>query len=255
MWVRFKYFNTDTAVDTTSPTVTAVSPPNGSTGVAVNASVEIQLSKTINRQTVNTTSLTLTPAVSGSVSLSASGTILTFTPSASLATNQAYTISATGFADVDGNLITPFSGTFTTKTSSAPDTTRGNITMAPASGATSVPTNTVVVFTFSKPFNPVTVGYGGNVSLYDSTDSTYIGGALTFNNAFTSVTFTPSAPLKPDHQYCGYAGYSSSIYDIAGNSFNDLYKQCFTTAAGADTTPPTVISVMPSKQCHRDRTQ
>ena len=240
-------FTTSASVDTTSPTVTAVSPPNGFTGVAVNAQIEIQLSKNIDPTTVNATSLTLTPAVTGSVSLNSSGNVITFVPAANLAASQAYTLNVAGFDDVDGNLVTPFSSTFTTNASSTPDTAHGTITMAPASGATSVPTNAVVVFTFSKAFDPVTVTNGGNIRLYDNTASAYIGGALTFNNAFTSITFTPSSPLEPNHQYCGYAyPFSTYIYDLAGNYYSYLYDQCFTTAAGADTTPPTVISVMPA---------
>jgi len=241
-------FYTGPAVDTTAPTVTAVSPPNGFTGIAVNASIEVQLSKPIDPTTVNPMSLTLTPGVGGAVSLNSAGTAINFSPGANLAVSQTYTLNASGFADLDGNPVAPFSSTFTTGASSTPDTTHGTITMAPASGATSVPTNAVVVFTFSKPFNPVSVSYSGNIRLYDNTLSAYIGGAISFNTPLTSVTFTPSAPLEPNHQYCGFAGYpfSSYIYDLAGNSFNYIYSQCFTTAAGADTTPPTVISVMPA---------
>jgi hypothetical protein len=240
-------FITGPSIDTTSPTVTSVSPPNGFTGIAVNAPIRIQLSKAIDATTVNAISLTLTPAVAGAVTLD-SPTTMTFSPAANLAVSQSYTVNAAGFYDQNGNTVTPFSSTFTTSSSITPDTTHGNITMAPASGAAGVPTNAVVVFTFSKPFNPITVNNGGNIRLYDNTASAYVGGALTLNAALTSVTFTPSVPLVPNHQYCGYGGYpfSTYIYDIAGNYFNYLYSQCFTTAAGADNTPPTVITVMPA---------
>jgi hypothetical protein len=239
------YFYTGTAVDTTSPTVTYVSPPNGFTGVAVNAPVQIQLGKTIDPTSVNATSLSLTPAVAGTVALSSSGTAITFTPSASLAAGQTYTVNASGFADEDGNIVTPFSSSFTTAISANSDTSHGTITMAPTSGANGVPTNTVIVYTFSKPFDPVSIGTR-SVQLYDSTDGFYVSGAFSFNASFTSVTLTPSAALEPNHQYCGYASYNSYVYDIAGNYFNYLYSQCFTTAAGVDTTPPTVISVTPA---------
>ncbi len=246
-------FYTGASVDTTSPTVTAVSPPNGFTGIAVNAPIEILLSETIDPTTVNTTSLTLNPAMAGTVALSSSGSAITFTPAANLTANHSYTVNAAGFADQNGNLVTPFSSSFTTSSSPSSDTAQGTITMAPTAGATGVATNSVVVFTFSKPFDPVTVSNGGNIRLYDGTASAYISGALTFNASFTSVTFTPSAALEPNHQYCGYGGYpyNGYIYDIAGNTFNYVYSQCFTTAAGADTTPPTVITVMPLNNAAR----
>ena len=189
-------FTTGTAIDLTAPVVTQVSPPNNQTGVPVNAPVEILLSKAIDPTTVNNSDITLTPAVAGAVALSANGLTMTFTPAANLATSQAYTVNVAGFADLNGNLVTPFSSSFTASASPTPDTTHGTITMVPTSGSTNVATNASVVFTFNKIYDPATVSYGGNVRLYDSLDSTYIAGTLTLNApAFTTVTFTPSTPL------------------------------------------------------------
>ncbi|HEX4133697.1 MAG TPA: Ig-like domain-containing protein [Bryobacteraceae bacterium] len=241
-------FTTGTAVDLTAPVVTQVSPPNTETGVPVNAPVEILLSKQIDPTTVSSASLTLSPAVAGAVALSANGLTMTFTPGAVLATSQVYTVNVSGFADLNGNLVTPFSSSFTTSASATPDTTHGSITMLPTSGTTNVATNTSVVFTFTKIYDPATVSYGGNVRLYDSTVGTYIAGTITLNAALTTVTFTPSAPLEPNHQYCGYGGYpfTALISDLAGNTFSSFVNDiCFQTANTADTTPPTVISVIP----------
>ncbi|HEY3826888.1 MAG TPA: Ig-like domain-containing protein, partial [Bryobacteraceae bacterium] len=242
-------FTTGAAVDLIPPTVTQVSPPNNQTGIAVNSPVQILLSKQIDPTSVTGSAITLTPAVAGAVALSANGLTMTFTPGAVLATSQAYTVNVSGFADLNGNLAAPFSSSFTTSGSATPDTTHGSITMLPTSGTTNVATNTSVVFTFNKIYDPATVSYGGNVRLYDSTVGTYIAGTVTLNApAFTTVTFTPSAPLEPNHQYCGYGGYpfTALISDLAGNTFSSFVNDiCFTTAAGTDTTPPTVISVIP----------
>jgi hypothetical protein len=121
--------------------------------------------------------------------------------------------------------------------------------MVPASGATGVATNAAVVFSFNKVYNPLTVSDVGNIRLYDSTVSEYIGGAIALNGpAYTTVTFTPSAPLSPSHTYCGYGGYpfSTYIYDLAGNYFSFVDSQCFTTTNTPDSTPPTLVSATPA---------
>ena len=240
-------FTTGTAIDVTAPVVTQVSPPNGQIGVAVNAKVQILLSEPIDPSSVTSSSLQIA-GVPGDVSLSADGVTMTFTPNANLNVSQAYTVNAAGFTDLSGNAVVPFLSTFTTSASATPDTTHGTITQVPATDATGVPTNAVVVFTFSKPYNPTGVSSGGTFRLYDNTSSTYVKGSVSMNAAFTTVTFTPTA-LQPGHQYCGYGGYpfaGAPVFDLAGNSFNYVYSQCFTTSAGVDLTPPTVVLMTPT---------
>jgi YVTN family beta-propeller protein len=238
------YFNTNSGVDVTPPAVIAVAPPDGATNVPVNAPIQILLSKPIDPTLVNSTSLTLSPAVSGTVSLATDYVTMTFTPASNLASNTTYMIHASGFKDLSGNAVTAFSTTsgFRTIDSSVPDTTNGTITQTPAEGT--VGTNTSVVFTLSKRANPISVNTT-SVRLYDNTSNTFITGSVTLDSTFTQITFTPTLALQGNHQYCGYAGVYTNIYDWAGNPFNYIYYYCFMTSAGTDTTPPTVVSVTP----------
>lgn len=239
------YFTTGGTVDTTAPAVVAVAPPDGATGVPVNAPVQILLSKPIDPTSVGNSSLSLSPAVAGTVSLAGDSVTMTFTPSSNLTASQTYSVRASGFKDLNGNVVTAFSTAsgFTTSSSSTPDTSHGSFTQTPSSGATNVPTNASVVFTLSKPANPLTVNTT-SVRLYDNTSNTYVSGSITLNSTFTSITFQPAATLEGNHQYCASAGYYSAVNDWAGNYFSYMYS-CFTAAAGTDTTPPTIVSVTP----------
>ena len=158
----YSTFTTGTGTQTTAPTVVAVTPPNGTAGVAVNAKVQVQVSVPVSAVSVGSNSLTLTAggtAVTGAVS--ASGSAITFTPAAPLAVSTAYTVAAGGFTDLAGNQVTPFSSSFTTGSSAVADTTPPTVSsVVPANAATKVAVGSPVVVTFNEAVNPLTVGTG-----------------------------------------------------------------------------------------------
>ncbi len=102
------------------PTVTAVTPPSGSTLVCPNtAIITATFSKAMNGATINATTFTLTGpggAVAGAVSYVTATNVATFTPTVALAINTSYTATiTTGAADTFGNhLAANFPWTFTT---------------------------------------------------------------------------------------------------------------------------------------------
>ena len=104
----------------TPPTVTAVTPPNGSTLVCPNTAViTATFSKPMNPATITATTFTLTAggaSTSGTVTYVAATMIATFTPAASLTASTAYTATiTTGAQDQFGNsLASNFAWTFTT---------------------------------------------------------------------------------------------------------------------------------------------
>ena len=237
-------FTTGATVDNAGPTITYLSPANGSSAIPVNSPVQVEFSEAVAPTSI-ANSLSLSPAVAGTISQSSDLRTVVFTPTAALATSQLYHINIAGITDLSGNAAITSPSSFTTAGSATPDTTHGTISEVPASGAVNVPTNAAPVFTFSKTINPIYVNTN-DVRLYDNTAGTYVPGTVTINAALNAVTFTPTVPMQGNHQMCAYVGYHAYIYDIAGNSFNYLYNNCFTTAAGVDLTAPTVISMMPS---------
>lgn len=105
----------------TPPTVTSVTPPNGSTLVCPNvAIITATFSKAMNPATITTSTFTLASggaSVSGSVAYDATTNTATFTPpAASLTPNTTFTATiTTGVADTFGNhLAANFTWTFTT---------------------------------------------------------------------------------------------------------------------------------------------
>jgi len=120
----YSYFTTGTAAQTTAPTVVAVTPPNGGTGVPVNPVVQAQISVPVSAVSVGSGAITVAAggtAVAGTVS--ASSALLTFTPASPLSVSTAYTMTVSGFTDLAGNPATPFSSSFTTGSSGTAVTT------------------------------------------------------------------------------------------------------------------------------------
>jgi YD repeat-containing protein len=114
-------FSTAFGPATTAPTVVMVSPPRGTTGVQVNAQVDVVLSAPLSVASVGSSSVTLSAGgtnVLGTVSLSTDRTTLTFVPTSLLAVNTTYTVTVSGVTDQAGNVVALFSSTFMTGTSS-----------------------------------------------------------------------------------------------------------------------------------------
>ena len=271
------YFTTAAGPDTTTPTVLTISPSAAVTcGAApcapVNSTIEIQFSEIMDPTSLTAGAVTLTPtapagpAVAGAFSFSpnfactspsSSGSCnfseLSFRPTANLSPSTTYQVSipSGGLQDTSGN-FDPFTSSFTTGSSATPDTAHGTISgITPSSNATNVPLTTSVVAQLSKPVDPLTVtdntlrSYSQNsFVVYDQTASVNVPGTVSVSTDLQTVTFTQAAPFEPNHQFCMYASYFVSFYDLAGNNFSSTY-QCFTTGAGTDTTVPTVISVTP----------
>jgi hypothetical protein len=241
----YDYFYTGTGPDATAPNVISVSPPAGTTGVAVNAPVYVHVSEQLDPTTVPANAITLSGGVTGSIAFAPGPdyTTLIFTPSASLAVSTAYTINVSGLQDMSGNPMTLFAGSsFTTSGSSTADTTHGTVTITPT--GTNVPVNTNVVFQFSKPVNPVSVN-SQSLRVLDNTNGGHdIPGTRTVSANLMTVTFVAAGQLPSNHQICLYASYNTSVYDLAGNTFNPN-APCFNTSNTPDLTAPTVISVTP----------
>jgi len=107
----------------TPPTVTAVTPPDGSLGACLNSAlITATFSKPMNPATITASTFTLAgptgASVAGSVSLDSTGLVATFTPTNALLATSAYKATiTTGVADTFGNhLAAPKTWTFTTGT-------------------------------------------------------------------------------------------------------------------------------------------
>ncbi|HEX5031434.1 MAG TPA: Ig-like domain-containing protein [Candidatus Eisenbacteria bacterium] len=232
-------FTTPPPPDVTPPTVTAVTPLAGATGVAVATTVTATFSEALASASVSPTTFLVTGVgpVGGTVALN--GTTATFTPSSPLAYSTTYTARiTTGVEDLGGNnLATDFTWTFTT--GAAPDLTPPTVTaVSPLAGATGVPIGTAVSGTFSEALAPASVS---------ATTFTLAAGVVpvlgTVSLAGQVATFTPLVPLLFNTTYTAHL--TTGIEDEAGNNLAVEFVWSFTTGLAPDTTPPTVSSTTP----------
>jgi hypothetical protein len=114
-------FTTGTGADLIGPSVVSVSPASNTSGVPVNAVVQIQFSKRIDPFTVNGSTFYLYPQdtgipMAGSIVVSADGQTATLTPAEPLQTETTYWVIATyGITDLEGQALSYFQSYFGTQ--------------------------------------------------------------------------------------------------------------------------------------------
>jgi Big-like domain-containing protein/K319-like protein len=224
--------------DTSSPTITKVSPVNGASGVQLGSTIQAVFSEGVQPSTVNSTTFVVSGSgpVAGTVTLTDS--IGLFSPTLPFAPNTTYTARVTaGVKDLAGNaLASEYIWSFTT--GPAPDTTPPTVVVVdPSDASTNVPPLATVVATFSERLNPATV----TTATFLLTGSAPVSGEVTLSGA--SATFTPSSPLEYGTTYT--ARITTGVQDAAGNALAADYVWSFTTGPAPDVTPPTVVSVAP----------
>jgi len=227
------------------PTVSATSPGNGTTGVALNSSVSAAFSTTMASTTLNAAGFSLRPTAGGAAaigSISISGNTATFTPSTSLTANTQYTATISGsVTDTLGNaLAADYNWQFTT--GAALDTTPPTVSAtSPANNATGITLNASVSATFSETMTNATLN-AASFTLRRTAGGAAVTGAVTVSG--NTATFTPGASLNATTQYT--ATITTAATDGAGNALAANYNWQFTTGAAPDTTPPTVSAIVPT---------
>jgi len=240
----FISFTTGAGAQTVPLTVVAVSPPNASTGVPLNAYVAVELSAPVSPVTVGNSAITVSANgsnVAGAITLSSDRQTVTFTPTSALAASTSYTVTLGSIADAAGNLVGPFTSSFTTGASAVPDTTGPTaVAVTPANGSTLTDNSTPVVITFSEVINPATAT---NILVRDQSNNYYnIAGTWSVSGA--QATFTPASPYPANSLIQVWT--QDLVRDLAGNTDTAYVVTTFTTANVRDATAPTVISVTPS---------
>ncbi|HVT28291.1 MAG TPA: DUF4082 domain-containing protein, partial [Lacipirellulaceae bacterium] len=161
-------------VDTTPPTVSGISPANGTSNVATSASVTVAFSEALDASTVTSSSVKLlsgNTAVSATVSYNASAKTVTIAPTAALSNSTTYTVSVQGVKDLAGNaLAQTFTSNFTTAA-------------APATVSSLWPTNTQPSIVDVKEGDSLEVG----VKFTSDTDG-YITGIRFYKSAKNTGT-------------------------------------------------------------------
>ena len=195
-----------TTRDETGPVVTAVSPVEGASGVALDSVVQVTFNEPLDaaQSLTQLIKLTFGPApgteVAGGVSLNEARTVATFVPSASLVESTLYTVTVNGQRDASGNVTsTEFKSMFSTR-----DTTPPVIDPLPIDGQNVQTFTPNVTATYRDNFSGINTG-----SVVLRLD----GNQVTPNTVTsTALSFTPSAPLAK-----GSHNVTLQVSDNAGN--------------------------------------
>ena len=239
-------FKTGSTPSTTPPTVTAVTPLNNATGVALNTAITAMFDEAMNPATMNASTFTLTgpgaTSVSGVVTYNATSNIVTLTPTSNLAPLTLFTATVTtGVTSLSGiAMAANFVWTFTT--GAAPATTPPTvISTIPANLATGVPLNQAISATFSEAMNDTTI----NTTTFTlAQGATPIPGVVSYVAVGNKAIFIPTSNLVADTIYT--ATITTGVADLAGNFLVSDYVWSFTTTAAPVITPPTVFSTNPA---------
>ena len=244
----FVIFTTGGVTDTSAPAVVSIAPANAAGDVPVNALVQMVMNEPIDPTSIGNSTVQLTPGVGGTVALLGDRVTIRFTPSTPLSPSLSYSVNVAGVRDLSGNAMTPFVSTFTTSSSTTPDTTAPTVvSFDPVSNATDVAVNAPISMTLSEPIDPAHLGSNSMrvYAIFPSYGSVQVAGTYQLTGSGTVATFTPSAPYPTGTQFYAYSNYDGSIADFAGNALQSTYTFFTTAGAPPDTSSPTVVSVTP----------
>ena len=216
------------------PEVILTSPIDTASGVGLSGKIDATFNEAMDPSTITTSTFTLKQgvnAIPGSVSYT--GTMATFTPSASLTANTNYTATiTTGSKDLAGNaLLEDYVWSFTT--GAAPDVTPPTvISTDPLNAATAVPIDEIITASWSEAMDPLTI----TTATFTVKDgATAVVGTVTYVG--TTATFSPTANLASNTTYTATITIGSK--DAAGNALATDYVWSFTT--GSVVVPPNIL--------------
>jgi large repetitive protein len=243
--VGYNTFTEAYAPDTALPMM-IVTPPDGTTGVPLNANLAAAATKTFLAPPGTFQFSSNGQPLPGKVTQSSSG--FSFVPSFPLQPNTQYRIAVGSVTDFEGNVSAPVSSTFTTGAANENSYSSNFklLSATPASGDAGVDVNAPIVLTFSQPVDPTSVGVG---SIYISSSFPVLG---SFSVSGGTVTFTPSAPWPAASTISVNLNtrFGILLRDLAGASV-PLYgtgpplSYSFKTGAAPGSASPQLISVSP----------
>lgn len=230
----------ETETDKVAPSVLSVTPSNNTTAVATSAGITVTFSEPMLIGTVNSETFTVkagTTILPGVVNCM--GNTATFTPGWGFAGNTVYTCTiTTTVKDLAGNTLTSdYIWTFTTAVL-ADVTPPSVLSVTPVANSSAISTSINPSVSFSEAINSSTVT---SSSFILKQGSTTIPGTITCSGS--NVSFKPAATLTGNTVYT--VTVTTGVKDASGNALNPAYTWSFTTAAIADVTPPSVLSVTP----------
>lgn len=115
--------------------------------------------------------------------------------------------------------------------------------VTPSNGTRDVGTNSPLTIAFSEPMREASLGAA--IRLVDEASGAPVAlRAIDYDSANQLATVFPQSPLGANRPF--QASIGTDATDLSGNKLAGEHRWRFTTATGADTTPPTVTSHTPA---------
>lgn len=213
---------TFTTADVIAPTVTSVSPTNGSTAVPVNSTIQATFSEPMNTNTITSSTFYISTSganINGTISYVTGTNTSVFTPAANLTSSATYTATlTTGITDDSDNanpLASNYTWTFTAADILAPTVS----STSPSSDATNVLIDSDIDVTFSEAMDDTTI------TTSSFSIATLAGSVSTSSD---TSTYSPSTDMTYGTTYT--ATLTTDIADLVGNTLASNYSWSFRAA-------------------------
>jgi hypothetical protein len=224
---------------------TAVTPPNASSGACPDTKVVATFPQAMDPASINATTFTVSPGVTGTITPDVTNTVFTFTPSSALALSTTYTVTiTTGATDSFGDALpSNYVWTFTTAVvpCTAPPPGPVVISVAPPVGASLICPNTIVTATFSEAMNPLTID--GTTFTLMGPGTAVVAGVVSYDASNNTAIFTPASSLVLSTAYT--ATITTGAQDLLGNALASNVVWTFGTGANPCLPPAPPVSVTP----------
>ncbi len=200
-------------------------PFDGAQNVSLTSSVTAQFSQAMDSSSFTPATFTLfrgIEQVAGSVSVT--GSLAVFTPSAPLRSFETYTASLQNVRDAQGGLLSaPVSWNFRTLDSILPRV----VSIDPPADAINASLSTEIRIVFSEPIQPAQLDPNNTISVRSRSNGELVVGAIEYFAQEQMVIFTPAQNLREFEFYdIEIAGL---ISDLQGNSMGASFLSSFKT--------------------------
>ena len=230
------YFDTEAVLDTTSPTVSSITPLDGAMDIGPNTDIVINFSESINSSDINSTNFVV--YANGNIirpTVYRSSDNRTVTLRGTWPASSAVSVAVTNAVrDLSGNRLADYISLFTTAVVNS-DTGRPSVVRQyPANSATNVSvSNSQIVLYTNEAMDVSTL----DAAFHVSENGVIVNGNLAISGDGRALTFTPNAPFANSALIQVYL--QSTARDVSGNAVNN-YQGSFRTVA------TNVVGVRPS---------
>ncbi|HXY54423.1 MAG TPA: Ig-like domain-containing protein, partial [Nitrospirota bacterium] len=228
--------------DKTPPSVTTVSPSDGTADFPITGTITLTFSKVMDASTINESSVPIisdTDSNTVAGSYSTVGAVTVFTPSQNLNPHTRYKIGVS--TDVTDSYGIPMATAqifyFTTQSFPPPRV----VDIQPADRSKNASLRTAISILFSKPMDPDTI-WTSNISLSNAAGGYY--GSVEYNQTLNAATFYPDNDFASNTNYV--LTISTGVTDTTGAPMASPFVSNFQTGASYNTTAPTVAPLVPN---------